>query len=382
MAVAASEVNGLVLTPISKADGNFHRPTELKAFDDTKAGVKGLIDAGISEIPRIFYRPPDDDDSDNVSGRTQIHIPVIDLEHVNKNSLKRKYTVDRIREASEKLGFFQLINHGMPASVLEEMKDAVREFHEQDTEVRKQFYARDLTKPLIYNSNFDLYSAATTNWRDTVGYIGAPNAPNPLDLPEFCRDILVDYSKRVMEIGKLLLELLSEALGLNPNYLNDIGCSEGLALVCHYYPPCPQPKLTIGTSEHTDNDFITVLLQDHIGGLQIRHQNKWADVPPVAGALVVNVGDLMQLITNDRFKSVKHRVLANSEGPRISVAGIFSTLSLPTSKLYGPIKELLSEENPAIYRETTVRDFNIQFRSDGLGTSTLQRFKLSQADNV
>lgn len=190
----------------------------------------------------------------------------------------------------------------------------------------------------------------------------------------------MDYSKRVMEIGNLLFELLSEALDLNPNYLKDIDCNEGLALVCHYYPPCPQPNLAIGTSEHTDNDFITVLLQDHIGGLQIRYENNWVDVPPVAGALVVNIGDLMQLITNDKFKSVKHRVLANKEDARVSVAGVFSTLHFQTSKLYRPIKELISEEKPAIYRETTIRDFNIQFRSVGLGTSTLQHFKLRQAD--
>lgn len=190
----------------------------------------------------------------------------------------------------------------------------------------------------------------------------------------------MEYSKQVMEIGKLVFELLSEALGLNPNYLNDIDCSEGLAFVCHYYPPCPQPNLAIGTSEHTDNGFITVLLQDHIGGLQIRHGNNWVDIPPVARALVVNIGDLMQLITNDKFKSVKHRVLANKEGPRVSVAGFFSTPALSFSKLYGPIKELVSEENPAIYREITIRDFNVQFHSKGIGTSTLQHFKLNQED--
>lgn len=105
---------------------------------------------------------------------------------------------------------------------------------------------------------------------------------------------MVDYSKRVMEIGKLVLELLSEGLGLSPNYLNNIGCSEGLAFVYHYYPSCPQPEFAIGIPEHSDTDFITVLLQDQIGGLQIRYRNKWVGVPPVDGALVVNIGDLMQ----------------------------------------------------------------------------------------
>ncbi|KAM0985429.1 hypothetical protein ACFX13_012918 [Malus domestica] len=107
-----------------------------------------------------------------------------------------------------------------------------------------------------------------------------------------CRDIIVEYSKQVIKLEKLLFELLSEALGLKPSHLNDIDC-----------------KLTLGTSKPADNDCLTVLLQDHIGGLQVLHQSKWVDVPPVPGALVVNIGDLQQLISNDRFKSVKHRVL-------------------------------------------------------------------------
>ena len=109
------------------------------------------------------------------------------------------------------------------------------------------------------------------------------------------RDILAEYSKQVKKLGILLFELLSEALGLNPNHLNDIDCAEGLAVLCLYYPACPQPDLTLGTTKHADNDFLTVLLQDHIGGLQILHQSKWIDIPPLLGALVVNIGDLLQV---------------------------------------------------------------------------------------
>ena len=109
-----------------------------------------------------------------------------------------------------------------------------------------------------------------------------------------CRDILLDYSKQVMKVGTLLLELFSEALGLNPNYLYDIDCAEGLTVLGHYYPPCPQPELTIGVTEHADVDFFTVLLQDEVGGLQILNDNQWIDVSPQREALVVNVGDLMQ----------------------------------------------------------------------------------------
>ncbi|KAK7393673.1 hypothetical protein VNO78_22236 [Psophocarpus tetragonolobus] len=61
----------------------------------------------------------------------------------------------------------------------------------------------------------------------------------------------------------------------------------------HYYPSCPEPELTLGTTKHADPDFITVLLQDHIGGLQVLHQDTLMDVNPVSGALVVNIGDFL-----------------------------------------------------------------------------------------
>ena len=103
------------------------------------------------------------------------------------------------------------------------------------------------------------------------------------------------YKDEVMKLGFKLLELISEALGLKPDHLKDMDCAEGLAMLCHYYPPCPQPELTMGTTKHADNDFLTVLLQDHIGGLQVLHQDQWVDVPPMPGALVINIGDLLQV---------------------------------------------------------------------------------------
>nr|XP_048333195.1 1-aminocyclopropane-1-carboxylate oxidase homolog 1-like [Ziziphus jujuba var. spinosa] len=357
----------------------YDRASEVKAFDETKAGVKGLVDAGVTQIPRIFHRLPNEQfhESSVPEGDPRFSIPVIDLIGVSDDSVRRKEIVERVREASETWGFFQIVNHGIPLSVMEEMKEGVRRFFEQDTEVKKQFYTRDAKKSMAYNSNFDLYSSPSTNWRDSFSCRLAPDAPNPQDLPEVCRDILLEYSKQVMKLGVLLFELLSEALGLNPNHLNEMDCTEGLVTVGHYYPGCPQPELTMGTSQHTDGGFLTVVQQDHIGGLQVLYNNRWIDIRYEPGALVVNIGDLLQLITNDRFKSGEHRVLANRIGPRISIANFFLTSFLPTKKLYGPIKELLSEDNPPKYKETTVRDYIAFFNDKGLdGTSALPHFKI------
>lgn len=107
---------------------------------------------------------------------------------------------------------------------------------------------------------------------------------------------MIDYSKEIRELGNTIFKLMSEALGLDPSYLsNELACGEGYFLLGHYFPQCPEPELTMGVTKHTDSDFMTILLQDQIGGLQVLHENHWVDVPPVHGALVVNIGDLLQV---------------------------------------------------------------------------------------
>ncbi|KAI3693042.1 hypothetical protein L6452_32870 [Arctium lappa] len=205
----------------------------------------------------------------------------------------------------------------------------------------------------------------------------APSPPPPEELPEVCRDIQIEYSNQVMKLGLVLFQLLSEALKLDPNHLADMDLDKGLAFFGHYYPACPQPDLTMGGAKHSDYGFLTVLLQDEIGGLQILHDQQWVDVPPTPGALVINIGDLLQMISNDKLKSVEHRVLANKKGPRVSVACFFSTSIAPLTKKYGPIKELVSDDNPPRYRETTVHDYiQYSFYKEVDGVSGLVHFKL------
>ncbi|CAN1239602.1 1-aminocyclopropane-1-carboxylate oxidase homolog 3 [Linum grandiflorum] len=185
--------------------------------------------------------------------------------------------------------------------------------------------------------------------------------------PYYTRDIVAEYSGQVSKLGDVLFELLSEALGLESSYLKDLECGRGLQVVCNYYPACPQPELTLGATKHADKDFITILLQDHIGGLQAHCRGQWVDVPSLPGALVVNIGDFLQ-----------HRVVANNKGARVSVACLFGTYLHPNPRKYGPIKELLSDDNPPKYRETTTAEYVSTGNKTGLdGTSTLLHFKLS-----
>lgn len=167
----------------NETEQNYDRKSELKAFEETREGVKGLVDSGITEIPRIFIGQSD---NHKTAPDSEFEFPVIDLDD-HKNPSNRKETVGRIRDACETWGFFQVINHGIPVTDLEEMLDGVRRFYEQESDAKKQWYTRDMTKRVVYNSNFDLYKAPVTNWRDTFLCMMAPNLPSPQELPSPCR---------------------------------------------------------------------------------------------------------------------------------------------------------------------------------------------------
>ncbi|KAF9594389.1 hypothetical protein IFM89_030991 [Coptis chinensis] len=353
---------------------DYDRMKEVKEFDDSKIGVKGLVDSGITTIPRFFVHKPENlADIKTCSESTDL--PIVDLFGVNSH--RRPEIIENLSEAAREWGFFQVINHGIPLPILNATISAIRSFHEQPPEIKKLHYVRE--QPVSYVTNIDLFRSEAASWRDTLLVLLAPHQPQVVEeIPAICRKEVVDWGVHVRRLAEMLMELLGEGLGLVANTLKERKCSSSMQLAGHYYPYCAESESTLGFPSHTDKGVLTVLLQDH-GGLQMKKGEQWVVVKPIPGALVINVGDLLQMLSNDQYKSGEHRVLANSfREPRTSIAVFVGVEVKDTNTAsYGPLQELLSPAKPPLYRNFTMSELVQKFYSRALGNmSILDEFKL------
>lgn len=275
------------------ATANFDRNKELKLFDDSKTGVKGLLESGVTTLPRIFVHPPEIL-SDLKPGKRHVTIPVVDLSGSYSDD-QHAAVVEDVRRAASEFGFFQVVNHGIPNETVDGIIGAIKAFNEQPPEYRSQYYRRAVGSGVSYLSNVDLYRSKAASWRDTLLAALSPNPPKREEWPEVCADAVPAWDREVERLGGLLLDLLGEGLGLPVGRLSET-CLDGRTLVGHYYPYCPEPDQTLGISAHPDPGALTVLVQDQVGGLQVKHNGEWIDIEPVPGALVINIGDLLQVL--------------------------------------------------------------------------------------
>ncbi|KAK3043533.1 hypothetical protein RJ639_002112 [Escallonia herrerae] len=154
--------------------------------------------------------------------------------------------------------------------------------------------ARIGLRGVAYTSNNDLYRSKAASWHDYVQVWRAPEASPVDEIPAAFREEVVAWDGHVTEVAERVAEMLAEGLGLHGGRLKELGCLESRLWVGVYYPYCPQPELTVGLSHHTDPGALTVLVQNEVGGLQVKHGEEWVDVKPIKGALIVNVGDFLQ----------------------------------------------------------------------------------------
>lgn len=299
-----------------------------------------------------------------ISGKT---IPVVDL-----GGHDHAETLLQVLRASEEYGFFQVVNHGVSKELMDDTMNIFKEFHAMPELEKISESSRDP------NGSCRLYTSREINnnkdfvqyWRDTLRHICPPSG----EFMEFWpqkptryREIVAKYTQEMRALGLKILELICEGLGLDPKYCSG-GLSESPLLLGHHYPPCPQPSLTLGTPKHRDPNLVTILFQENdINALQVFKDGEWIVVEPIPYAFVVNIGLLLQIISNGRVIGAEHRVVTNSGTARTTVAYFIR----PTKEnIIEPAKPLTCSGAPPIYKPITFDDFLKIFMTKGPDVET------------
>lgn len=131
----------------------------------------------------------------------------------------------------------------------------------------------------------------------------------------------------------------------------------------NYYPPCPQPDLVVGVAPHSDPNVLTILFHDQIPGLQIRKDGAWIDVQSVPGALVVNIADQIEILSNGKYSSVEHRSVVHKDRSRMSWAAFCGP---PRDVVIAPRRELIDDDHPPLYQQASFGEYLSKFFKKGL----------------
>ncbi|PON37751.1 Oxoglutarate/iron-dependent dioxygenase [Parasponia andersonii] len=333
----------------------------------------------VKYVPSNYIRPISDRPNlASVDTSTVGSIPVIDLDGLHGPN--HSDIIKQIGQACQSDGFFQVKNHGISEEIVDNMLRIANEFFQLPEGERLKNYSDDPSKTTRLSTSFNVKTEKVSNWRDFLRLHCHPLENYVHEWPtnpSSFREDVAKYCTSVRGLVLRLVEAISESLGLKRDSIEKSLGKHGQHMALNYYPPCPQPELTYGLPGHTDPNLITVLLQDQVPGLQVLRNGKWVAVNPIPKTLIVNIGDQMQVISNDRYKSVLHRAVVNCTKERISVP----TFYCPSpDAVVEPAKELVNDQNPAVFKSFTYAEYYEKFWDRGLATECcLDMFKIDRS---
>ncbi|KAH8493419.1 hypothetical protein Peur_061756 [Populus x canadensis] len=280
--------------------------------------------------------------------------PVIDLSKLNGE--ERKPTMEKIEDACENWGFFELVNHGISHDLLDTVERRTKEHYRKCMEQRFKEMVASKGLEAVQSEISDL------DWESTffLRHLPESNMAEIPDLEEDYRKVMKEFALEVEKLAEQLLDLLCENLGLEKGYLKKAfygSKGPNFGTKVSNYPPCPKPDLIKGLRAHTDAGGIILLFQDDkVSGLQLFKDGQWIDVPPMKHSIVINLGDQLEVITNGKYKSVLHRVIAQTDGTRMSIASFYNPGS--DAVMY-PAPELVEKEaeESQIYPKFVFEDY-------------------------
>ncbi|CAL4934755.1 unnamed protein product [Urochloa decumbens] len=316
-----------------------------------------LIAMGGLSMDQSFVQAPEHRSKVTVAEATGV--PLIDLSPLTSGDAAA--AVDalaaEVGAASREWGFFLVTGHGVPAETVARATAAQRAFFALPAEC-KAAVRRSEAAPLGYYESE--HTKNVRDWKEVFDLVmHEPTTPPaggevvyenkwPEDLPGF-REALEEYMEALEELAFKLLELLARSLNLKPDRLHGFFKHQPTTFFrLNHYPPCPSPDLALGVGRHKDPGALTILYQDDVGGLDVRRRSdgEWVRVRCVPDSFIINVGDTMQVWSNDRYESAEHRVSVNSARERFSMPYFFNPAA---DAVVEPLGELVGEDEPPRY---------------------------------
>lgn len=259
-------------------------------------------------------------------------LPLIDVAPLVAGTSGRDAVAAQIGAACRAHGFFYVTGHGVDAALVQRLEDLSHRFFALPEDTKMQW--RMALGGRAWRGYFPLGGELTSgrpDWKEGL-YLGTElpathprvqaktpvHGPNLFpDVPDF-RETILDYMAAVTQLGHRLMEGIALSLGLPAAYFSERYTADPLILFRLFnYPTQPVPEgldVQWGVGEHTDYGLLTVLHQDHIGGLAVHTPGGWVDAPPVPGSFVCNIGDMLDRMTGGLYKSTPHRVKRNTSG--------------------------------------------------------------------